>query len=158
MSVLIDTHGVVVDEWVWLDDAQALVAAPRLLVSIGRWREQRAHLRVQKGQFGVVLDPNTDVVDLQADLDVLDLIAIQFGVFSDGRGFSQARLLRERYGYSREIRAVGEVQRDQLAFMARCGITQFALESERDITAALAAFSEISVDYQEHFSRKVGMA
>ena len=76
------------------------------------------------------------------------MIAIDFPAFKDGRGFSQARLLRERYGYKGEIRAVGDVARDQMFFMARCGINAFEVKPGRSLEDALKAFNDFSVTYQ----------
>ncbi|MDF1762419.1 MAG: DUF934 domain-containing protein [Oleibacter sp.] len=75
-------------------------------------------------------------------------ICIDFPKFSDGRGYSAARLLRERYGFNGELRAVGDVLIDQLFFMKRCGFDTFALRDDQVLEDALAAFSTFSVSYQ----------
>jgi uncharacterized protein (DUF934 family) len=77
----------------------------------------------------------------------LALVAADFPGPADGRGYSQGRLLRERYGFSGEIRAAGYVRRDQLFFLARCGFNSFQL-AERDLTDALEAFATFSAAYQ----------
>ena len=93
--------------------------------------------------------PNTvDVVEMVADLPRLELVALEFPKFSDGRALSQARLLRERYGYRGEIRAMGDVLRDQLFFMTRCGFDAFEPRPDRSLEDALAAFDEFSASYQ----------
>lgn len=81
-------------------------------------------------------------------LDHLQLVAIEFPVFRDGRGFSQARLLR-RAGFKGELRAIGDVARDRLAYLERCGFDAFDIAEERFNSDDLQAFSEISVSYQE---------
>ncbi|MEK6293743.1 MAG: DUF934 domain-containing protein, partial [Paraburkholderia tropica] len=86
-----------------------------------------------------------------ADFDKIALIAIDFPVFRDGRGYSIARLLRERYGYKGEIRAIGDVLRDQLRFYERCGFDAYALRADKDIHDALKAFTEFTVQYQGAF-------
>jgi uncharacterized protein (DUF934 family) len=73
---------------------------------------------------------------------------VSFPKFTDGRGFSTARLLRERYRYRGELRAVGDVLRDQLLFLARCGFDAFALRADQDPDAALAAFEDFTEAYQ----------
>ena len=154
MPVLIDQSGPIENNWVVLGDAQTIPDAGNYIVTARRWFESRDELRRHAtGGIGVILEPETDVARLRPDLDVLDLLAIQFSVFSDGRGFSQAQLLRQRYDYDKDIRAVGDVLRDQLSFMARCGINQFDLENEDDVLAALNAFSEFSVGYQSDIAR-----
>ena len=82
------------------------------------------------------------------ELNNIDLIAIDFPKFGDGRGYSIARLLCERYNYKQEIRAVGDVLRDQLRFMERCGFNAYALRADRNMEEALASFDSIPVDYQ----------
>lgn len=80
--------------------------------------------------------------------DFPELIALDFPAFKDGRCYSHARLLRERYDYQGELRAVGDVLRDQLFFMKRCGIDSFQLRSDKDMEDALNAFNDFSVKYQ----------
>jgi uncharacterized protein (DUF934 family) len=76
------------------------------------------------------------------------LVAVNFPQFTDGRGYSSARLLRERYGWRGELRAIGDVFRDQLFYLARCGFDAFALRQGEDAQAALAAFDDFSDAYQ----------
>jgi uncharacterized protein (DUF934 family) len=97
---------------------------------------------------GVRLPNTADVADLAEDLPVLEVVALEFPKFADGRAYSQARLLRERHGYRGEIRAVGDVLRDQLFFMARSGFDAFELRADRSLEDALAAFDEFSESYQ----------
>ena len=156
MSVLINQNGPIDDEWVLLEDDAAVPAGKKVIISIQRWPEEREHLQATAAAVGVLLEPVTDVAHLRPDLDSLDIIAIPFSVFSDGRGFSQAHLLRERFGYTKNIRAVGNVLRDQLSFMARCGINEFVLENDDEAQIALKAFSEISVGYQADMLLQTG--
>ena len=95
-----------------------------------------------------VADPNCDPVSGVLQNSKFHLRVLKFEGFSDGRAFSQARLLRERYRFTGEIRARGEVLRDQLSFMQRCGFTEFELEDNTDIKLALSAFGDISHSYQ----------
>ena len=95
-----------------------------------------------------VLQPTDDPAALAGRLGQLALIAINFPKYGDGRGYSIARLLRERYGYKGELRAVGVVARDQLQQMARCGFDSFLLREGEDAQAALAAFDDFSEAYQ----------
>ena len=78
----------------------------------------------------------------------LKVIAIEFRTFNDGRGYSTARLLRERYGWRGELRAVGDVLRDQIFYLARCGFDAFELQDGQDVDAVLAAFNDFSERYQ----------
>jgi uncharacterized protein (DUF934 family) len=98
--------------------------------------------------LGVWLDSHEDPEALADDLDRLSLVAVNFPKFTDGRGYSIARLLRERYHYQGEIRAIGDVLQDQLFYMQRCGIDAYALRADKDIEKALAGLSVFSETYQ----------
>lgn len=117
-------------------------------VPLTRWQTEREQLRFYPHRVGVRLAPEDDPAELVADLDRLNLIAVEFPAFTDGRAYSQARLLRDRYGFRGEIRALGDVLRDQLQFMARCGIDAFELAESENPEVALAAFTEIAIHYQ----------
>ena len=119
-----------------------------LLVPLALWRLRRDDLLHRTGGAGVWLDAGDDPEAIAPDLHRLDLVAIDFPKFSDGRGFSTARLLRERHGFEGELRAIGDVGRDQLAFLERCGFDAFQLRDGVDARRALASFDEVSVQYQ----------
>lgn len=89
---------------------------------------------------------DTSLASIKCDLAGFSTIILEFPAFKDGRAYSQARLLRERYGYTGEIRARGDVLRDQLLFMARCGVNAF--EFSGDVEGANAALEEFSYAYQ----------
>jgi uncharacterized protein (DUF934 family) len=95
----------------------------------------------------LVLQPADDPSTLAGSLALVRVIAVNFPKFGDGRGYSIARLLRERYGYPGELRAVGEVGRDNLFFMAQCGFDAFELRAGEDPQEALAALGEFSTLY-----------
>ena len=119
-----------------------------VIVSLARWAQERPALIARPGRTGVRLEPGDDVRALEAaDLAALAAIEIAFGSVAEGRGYSQARLLRRR-GYGGDLRAVGDVSRDRLAFMERCGFNVFVLREDEDVDSALAAFTEIDGAYQ----------
>jgi uncharacterized protein (DUF934 family) len=90
--------------------------------------------------------PNTrDIAELAPYLPGLAAVFLQWPVFRDGRAYSQARLLRQRHGYTGDIRATGNILQDQILFLHRCGVTSFELAKEADIAAALAAGQRYSV-------------
>ncbi|MNV80108.1 hypothetical protein D3C71_1736900 [compost metagenome] len=103
---------------------------------------------MRDGGLGVWLQSHEQIEDIVDDLKYLQVIALDFPAFTDGRHFSSARLLRERYGYQGEIRAIGDVLRDQLFFMQRCGFDAFAVRPDRDPYDALKGLSDFSVTYQ----------
>ena len=119
-----------------------------LIVPLGLWLESSHALKVRDGGLGVWLQSHEQIEDIVDDLKHFQVIALDFPAFTDGRHFSSARLLRERYGYKGEIRAIGDVLRDQLFFMHRCGFDAFAVRPDRDPYDALKGLSDFSVTYQ----------
>jgi uncharacterized protein (DUF934 family) len=124
-----------------------------LIVPLALWRLRRDDLLNRAGRVGVQLDAGDDPGAIAADFDRLDVVAIEFAKFSDGRGFSTARVLRSRYGFQGELRATGDIARDQLAFLERCGFDAFELRDGENVEAALAAFGAVSVAYQPALTR-----
>ncbi|HEX2649386.1 MAG TPA: DUF934 domain-containing protein [Burkholderiales bacterium] len=96
----------------------------------------------------LVLEPTDDPALVAASLGQARVVAVRFPKFGDGRGFSLARLLRERYGYKGELRAIGAVGRDHLRSMAQCGFDAFELRAGEDPQEALAGFGDFSESYQ----------
>lgn len=129
-------------------DDQAAEPSRAAIVSLGRWLVWRTAGAQPHPDCGVLLQPDDDFEPLVPDLPRLRLVAVNFPVFTDGRGYSTARLLRERHGYRGELRAVGDVLRDQLYFLRRCGFDAFALRADQDAEAALRAFADYTVSYQ----------
>lgn len=157
MSRLIDRHGPRQDDWVRIDDdvtaSAADVAGSSLLLTLAQWQAHREQWLAHEGRLGVLLEPDADPSVLADDLSRLSLIAVDFPNFTDGRGYSIARLLRQRHGFTGELRAVGDVLRDQLFFYERCGFDSFALREDQDIDEALSAFSDFSEVYQAAVDR-----
>lgn len=149
MRRIIKNGAVVADRWTHVGgSAGGPLPDGDIVVPLETWRATRGSLLRRNSRLGVRLAAGDDPAEIAGDLDRLDLIALEFPSFADGRAYSAARLLRERYGYAGELRAVGDVLRDQLYFMRRCGFDAFELRPGRSIYDALAAFSEISVKYQ----------
>jgi uncharacterized protein (DUF934 family) len=103
----------------------------------------------------VVFEPTDDLAACADRIGTLRIIAVNFPKYGDGRGYSIARLLRERYGYKGELRAVGVVARDHLQHMAQCGFDSFLLREGEDAQAALAAFDDFSEAYQANAAQPV---
>ncbi|MEM7293107.1 MAG: DUF934 domain-containing protein [Pseudomonadota bacterium] len=148
MPVLIDALGPKRDTWTFCRDSEPLRTESAQLISPTRWREERDEIRAANVNWGLVLPPDAVGEELADDLSVFALLAIEFPVFSDGRGYSLARLLRERLGYTGRLRAIGDLQADCVAFMARCGFDEFLLPSAELLDAAIRANRWISVGYQ----------
>jgi uncharacterized protein (DUF934 family) len=156
MVQLIRNRAIVDDPFVHVADDAELAASGDVIVTLDRWkREREALLARNAGKLGVRLHSDQLASEVGSDAQQFAVIAIEFPNFRDGRGYSTARLLRERYGYRGEIRAVGEVLRDQLFYMARCGFDAFELKPGKDIKGALAAFDDFSVKYQPAADEKL---
>jgi uncharacterized protein (DUF934 family) len=153
MAVIIKNGNVVPDCWQRLELAAdgnlpAVPPAGDIIVPLALWRAKRDALLARPGRLGVWLDSHEEPADIAEDARLFGVVAVNFPKFTDGRGYSIARLLRERYGYKGELRAVGDVLRDQLYFLARCGFNAFALRAGEAPQDALAAFDELSEAYQ----------
>jgi len=124
-----------------------------LIVPLSFWQARTTQLQQRKGRVGVWLDSHEDPALLSAVAANLPLIAVNFPQFTDGRGYSIGRLLRERYGFKGELRAIGDVLRDQIFYMARCGFNAFAVRADKNIDDALHAFDDFSEGYQTAVDR-----
>lgn len=146
---IIKNREIVNDTWQHLSDDDNLPdSSVNIIVTVERWRKDRKALLARDGELGVTIGGGVSVDEIVADLEHFQLVAVRFPEFKDGRGYSYARLLRERYGFKGEIRAIGNVLRDQLFYMGRCGINAFEVQEDRDIQDALKAFYEFTVRYQ----------
>jgi len=119
-----------------------------VLVTAARFLEDPEALLKRAGKVGVIWPNNRDVDDLVPYLDRLALVALVFPSFRDGRAYSQARLLRERHGYDGELRATGQVLRDQFVFMSRAGFDTFEVKKDADADAFAETMKRYSVFYQ----------
>ena len=111
------------------------------------WPALRSRLNASSAQIGVRAANTTEPEILEKDLSRLNLIAIDFPIFTDGRGYSLARLLREA-GFRGELRAIGDILPDQIFYLARCGFDTFALKDGQSPETALAALHTFSTSYQ----------
>ncbi|OEY67681.1 DUF934 domain-containing protein [Marinobacter sp. X15-166B] len=152
MPEVISSQGVIShDDWVLVErpaegETLTLPSGP-VLVPLDYWAANAGELS-GRGDIGVWLDGHDDPDVLAAFANDLPVIAINFPKFSDGRGYSTARLLRERHGYRNDLRAVGDVLLDQLQFMKRCGFSSFVLRADKDIGKAASCLNFFSQGYQ----------
>lgn len=131
------------DDWVLLEEGAERPADTRVIVSVTEWLEAPSE------NVAPLLSSDTELTpELARQLLDAPLIAIDFPKFTDGRGYSIARLLRERYGYGGQIRAVGDVLIDQLFYMSRCGFDAFLLREDQIVEDALNALDTFSRSYQ----------
>lgn len=143
-----DGPAVVEDRYRRLEDADPIPAEGAILVSLARFEADRDVLLARPAPLGVWLASNEKPGALADSLDRLALVALDFPVFSDGRAFSSARLLRERHGYKGEIRAIGDVLCEQLPFMIRSGFDTFDMKSPKALEEFRAVVGEVRVVYQ----------
>lgn len=145
---LLKSGQIVVDTWLHADDEQDLLAGKDVVVSLERWLEESGTLRSRDGKTGIRLKNDQSPAQLADDLDVFDVFILEFPKYTDGRAYSSARLLRDRYGYKGEIRASGDVLIDQYGMMQRCGFNAFEVRDDADVSAWQAAELRISSHYQ----------
>ncbi len=136
------------DKWVAVDDDSNLPADKPVILSLARWQAERETLVGRNAPVAVKLQSSEAPDALQADLDRLAMIALDFPAFKDGRGYSYARILREHFGFEGEIRATGEVLRDQWLAMTRCGVDAFIVADNVTLEAFNEAVNELSLVYQ----------
>lgn len=145
---LILNKELVEQDTVHVGDDESIPAEGQITVSLNRWLEQQEALRQRSAPVGVRLHGEDDVRE-HADA-ILDrpLIALEFPKFADGRCYSHARILREQLGYEGQLRAIGDILRDQVFFYNRCGINALELRPDRCAEVAMTAFNDFSVTYQ----------
>ncbi len=136
------------DRYQRLDETAPVPAEGAILVSLARFTAERDALVARPHPLGVWLASNEQAGALAGVLERLALVALDFPVFSDGRAFSTARLLRERYGYKGELRAIGDVLCEQLPFMLRTGFDTFDMKSPKALEEFRAVVGEVRVVYQ----------
>ena len=143
---LLEDGRITTDRWLFLDDEQELPSHPAIVVSLVRWQQQADILRQHQGALAVCLDcaQGESPRSIVEDLHCFAMVVLHIKIFKDGRAFSAARLLRERYRYQKAIRLRGEALPDQWLFYHRCGVNVFEWNDqwrEADWREALAEFS-----------------
>jgi len=144
---LLKNGAVIDDRWRRLADDDPLPGTDAVIVTLARWRADKA-LAGRSGPLGLALKNSEPVQPLADEIHQFELIALEFPKFTDGRAYSQARLLRERLGFAGELRATGQVLPDQLLFMQRCGFDAFEIAKGAPLEAWKRAMESFSVFYQ----------
>ena len=145
---LVKNAKITTDLFVHVADGAELPGDGDILVSAQRFLEDPEVLLKRTGKVGVIWPNNRDLDDLLPYLDRVALVALVFPSFRDGRAYTQARLLRERHGYEGELRATGQVLRDQFVFMSRAGFDTFEVKKDADADAFAETMKRYSVFYQ----------
>ncbi len=139
----------IADKWTKLDDEAEVPAGASIIVSLDRWQNEKEALIGLGVELGVLLESNESPELIEDDLSQLSLIALNFPAFGDGRAYSYARILKERYGFEGEVRAVGDVLYDQIQLMQRCGFDTLEIDSEATLRSLHRNKSaDVNVFYQ----------
>ena len=153
MSKLIKDGAIVENTWTLIakpegDASDFSVPVGQVIVPLSLWLAQKSQLQART-DVGVWLDSDETADLIGADANQFAVIGVNFPGFMDGRAFSTARLLRERYGFTGELRAVGNFIRDQLCYLRRCGVNAFAFANpEADLAVALKSLNDFNEYYQ----------
>ena len=150
--IRVDPPRVEDDPWLLVEPVEGELPRGAIAVPLAAWRSRRDELLARTERIGVWLGSEDDPAILGGDMQALSLVAVKFPKAADGRGYSTAVLVR-RLGYRGELRAFGDIGRDHLLQLRRCGFDAFNLPAGRDPEAALAAFREFSVFYQASFEQ-----
>ena len=158
--MVIRNKTIVNDDWTVLrpggkDAPESVVVPPgKVIVPLRVWQAQRDALH-GRAELGVWLASDERAEDLRNDIGKFSVIAVDFPKFADGRGYSIARHLRARLGYRGELRAIGDVLRDQMFYMQRVGFDTFAARTDKDIREALKGLSDFTFTYQASADEKL---
>jgi len=139
---------IVADDFTRIEDGGELPASGKILVPAARFLADHAEYAGREGGVGVIWPNDKNIAELVPHLGKLALIALVFPAYKDGRAYSQARLLRERYNYRGELRATGQILRDQFVFMLRAGFDSFEVKKQADAEAFMQTAKRYSVFYQ----------
>ena len=152
MRKIIKQREIVDDVWTYAD---ASGDSSAVIVPLAQFLAERDQWLSSAKKLGVRLAPGDSIDAVVADLPSLSLIALEFGGIGEGRGYTYAQLLRRRHNFQGEVRAVGNIFRDQVFYMARCGFDAFEFAEGADLNVALTAFDDYDVAYQPSADRDV---
>ncbi len=147
MPSLIKDHSITTSEFTVVDLESASIEGSNQILPMSFYLENKEALQ-GRNDIGVWLEAGEEIEDLQAHVHDLPVIALNFPAFADGRAYSSANVLRRSMGYEGEIRAIGDVRRDQLNQMLNCGFNAFELADGQDPEKCLAALNGFSENYQ----------
>jgi len=163
MTRMIKNQQIIEDNWVLLKGAESdklqELSTSDLIIPLHSWLQwqkegpQGGQQLNRPGRIAVWLDSHELPAQLGNSLHKLEMIALNFPVFRDGRPYSSARELRQNFAFKGDIRAVGDVLRDQLFYMQRCGFTEFAMREDQNLQQALTAFEDFHEGYQSSIDR-----
>jgi uncharacterized protein (DUF934 family) len=141
---------IIEDDWCVVRELDSSAAIPEgnVILPFAYWQANRDEILKRDTKHAVWIDGAIETEALLDDLEHFSIIALDFPAVKDGRSYSHARLLRDRYAFKGDLRAIGDVLRDQLFFLKRCGIDSFELREDKDPEDALKGFDDFTVRYQ----------
>ena len=153
MPKLINKNAVIDNPWTVIKastgpDILQVVLGKNFIVPLQLWKLYQEELNEYDGNIAVWLDSDENPEQITGELDSLPLISLNFPVFSDGRSYTNARELRQKYSFKGEVRAIGDVLRDQLYYMAQCGFDTFEIRHDQETELCLDAFKDFETCYQ----------
>jgi uncharacterized protein (DUF934 family) len=150
MTAILRGGRIVADDWTVVEDGRTELgtAGGKVIVTLARWRAEREALLAGHAAVGVLVPNTADIEAVYAEIADRALIALQFPTFTDGRALSQAVVLRKRLGFRGELRAVGDIIRDLVFWLGRCGFESIVPRKDQSLEGCLAALDEIGVAYQ----------
>jgi uncharacterized protein (DUF934 family) len=150
MTAILRDGAIAADEWVLLEDdrTEPPSAADKVIVTLARWRAEREALLAAHAAVGVLVPNTADIEAVYPQIEDRPLIALQFPAFADGRALSQAVVLRKRLRFRRELRAVGDIIRDLVFWLGRCGFDSIVPRKDQNLEGCRAALDELKVAYQ----------
>ncbi len=151
MTATILRHGeIVADDWTVVEDGRTELGAAggKVIVTLARWRAEREALLAAHAAVGVLVPNTADIEAVYPEIADRALVALQFPAFTDGRALSQAVVLRKRLRFAGELRAVGDIIRDLVFWLGRCGFDSIVPRKDQNLEGCRAALDELSVAYQ----------
>ncbi len=145
---IIKDRAIVEDQWTTLADDAPVPDLGDVIVSFDRWNAERGALTIRQSRVGVTVNGDQDIRALADDLDDLALVALEFPTYADGRCYSHARILRDQLGFKGELRATGDVLRDQVFYMHRVGFNAFDVSETQQIEEIIEGLKDFTVTYQ----------
>lgn len=158
MQKLIKDGQLTDDPWTLLKEATGpevlkVVSGKNFIVPLAFWKQYRTELDDYAGAVSIWLDSHEQASEIGEELASIPVVALNFPTFADGRSYTNARELRERYNYEGEIRAIGDVLRDQIFYMMRCGFDAFEIRHDQDAEACIQAFNDFQAGYQSSINQ-----
>ena len=150
MTAILRGGEIVADDWTVVEDGRTELGAAggKVIVTLARWRAEREALLAAHEAVGVLVPNTADIEAVYQEIADRPLIALQFPTFADGRALSQAVVLRKRLGFRQELRAVGDIIRDLVFWLGRCGFESIVPRKDQNLQSCREALGELSVAYQ----------